>query len=105
MISQESWDQLQAASDVDHKLELFTSTLFFMLNTIAPEKDIMIALDDPPWMNTRIKMIIRHRNREYDKNSKSEKWREMMKRSKSMVKTAKKKFSDNFIQYWFTSHI
>ena len=96
-ISQESWDQLQAASDVDQKLEVFTSTLFFMLNTIAPEKEIKIALDDPPWMNTRIKTIIRQRNREYDKNCKSEKWRKLMKRSKSMVKTAKKNFSDNFI--------
>ena len=68
-----------------------------MLNTVAPEKEVKIALDDPPWMNTRIKTIIRKRNREYDKNFKSEKWNKLMKKSKSMVKSAKKNFAENFI--------
>ena len=68
-----------------------------MLNTVAPEKEIRIALDDPPWMNTRIKTTIRQRNREYDKNSKSEKWRRLEKASKSLVKRAKKNPSDNFV--------
>ena len=96
-ISQEPWDHLQSMSDVDSQLEHFTSTVFLMLNTIAPEKEIKIALDDPPWMNTRIKTIIRQRNREFDKKGKSEKWRKLMKKSKSMVRIAKKNFSENFI--------
>ena len=48
-------------------------------------------------MNTRIKTIIRQRNREFDKNGKSEKWRKLLKKSKSMVTKAKKSFSENFI--------
>jgi hypothetical protein len=96
-IAQEPWNHLQTVSDVDHQLEMFTSSVFIMLNTIAPEKEVKIALDDPPWMNTRIKTIIRQRNREYDKKGKSEKWRKLLKKSKSMVKRAKKNFSENFI--------
>ena len=96
-ISQEPWEELKASDNVDSKLEIFTSTVFFMLNSIAPEKEIKISLDDPPWMNTRIKTIIRQRNREYDKNKKSEKWKKLLKWSKSMVKTAKKNLSDNFV--------
>ena len=61
-----------------------------MLNTVAPEKNIKIALDDPPWMNTRIKTMIRKKNREFDKNSESEKWRKLLKKSKSMVNRANK---------------
>ena len=68
-----------------------------MLNTVAPEKEVKIALDDPPWMNSRIKTVIRNRNREFDKNSKSEKWRKLLKKSRTMVKTAKKNFAENFI--------
>ena len=96
-ISSESWEQLLAASEVDTKLEIFTSTVFTMLNAVAPEKEIKICLDDPPWMNTRIKLVIRQRNREFDKNGKSSKWRKLLKRSKNMVREAKKSFSENFI--------
>ena len=96
-ISSESWEQLLAASDVDTKLEIFSSTVFTMLNAVAPEKEIKICLDDPPWMNTRIKLVIRQRNREFDKNGKSSKWRKLLKRSKNMVRDAKKNFSENFI--------
>ena len=96
-ISSEKWDALETNPDVDSKLELFTDTVFTMLDAIAPEKEIKISLDDPPWMNTRIKTIIRQRNREYDKHSKSDKWRKLLRKSKAMVKTAKKNFSENFI--------
>ena len=79
-ISLEPWNELLDTSDVDTHLDLFTSKVFTMLNSIAPEKEIKISLDDPPWMNTRIKTKIRQRNREYDKHAKSEKWRKLMKK-------------------------
>ena len=93
----EPWDHLLTFSDVDMQLESFTSSLFLMLNAVAPEKQVRIALDDPPWINTRIKTIIRQRNREFDKNGKTDKWRKLMRKSKSMVKGAKKSFSTNFV--------
>ena len=65
-IGVEDWALLLTSSDVDTQLDLFTRTIFTMLDAIAPEKTIKISLDDPPLMNTRIKTIIRQRNREYD---------------------------------------
>ena len=61
-------------SDVDIQLEVLTTTVFCMLDTVAPQKTVKVALDDPPWMDARIKTVIRQRNREFDKNAKSEKW-------------------------------
>ena len=79
-IASESWDHINALDDVDTQLESFTSSMFLMLNTVAPEKQIKIALNDPPWINTRIKSVIRQRNREYDKNFKPEKWKKLSKK-------------------------
>ena len=45
----------------------------------------------------KYKNIIRKRNRGYDKNYKSPKWRKLLKKTKSMVKSAKRNFSENFI--------
>ena len=96
-IATESWSHLQTVLDFDSQLDHFTSSVFIMLNTVDPEKEVKISLDDPPWMNTRIKTTIRQRNREFDKNVKTDKWRKLMKKCKSMVKKAKKNFATNFI--------
>ena len=96
-IGSEPWAELNNCREVDTQLEIFTSTVFTMLNTVAPEKEIKISLDDPPWMDIRIKTVIRQRNREYDKHSKSVKWRNLAKKSKAMVRRAKMNFAENFV--------
>ena len=96
-IAVEKWDFIDAIADVDEQLETFTTSTFYFLDTVAPLKEVRIAMDDPPWMNTRIKNIIRKRNREYDDHHKSEKWRKLLVKSKSMIKAAKKNFAENFI--------
>ena len=68
-----------------------------MLDAVAPLKEVKIALSDPPWMNSRIRTVIRQRNREFDQHGKSEKWRKLLKQSKTMIKKTKKSFSTNFI--------
>ena len=97
VIAEEKWDYIDAITDVDKQLESFTTSIFLLLDTVAPIKEVKIAIDDPPWMNSRIKNIIRQRNREYDKHHKSEKWMKLLKKSKIMIKTAKKNFAENFI--------
>ena len=96
-ISGHSWNNLDVLTDVDLQLDLFTSTMFNMIDSVAPKKEVKIAMSDPPWMNTRIKTIIRQRNREFDRHNKSEKWRTLMKKTKSMIKKAKQNFSENFV--------
>ena len=92
-----SWNDLESAHDVNQQLEYFTSTIFTMLDAVAPLKTVKIALADPPWMNSRIKTKIRQRNREFDSHGKSEKCRKLLKKTKSMIKIAKRNFSNNFI--------
>ena len=43
-----------------------------MLDTVAPTKSGKISFDDPAWMNSRIKALIRKRNRAYVKSSASQ---------------------------------
>ena len=82
----------------DSKLQTFRNAMNSKLDEIAPVKNIKIACDDPPWMDVRIKQLIRKRNREYDKNKKSMKWRELNKKCKSKCKNAKQNFANKFIK-------
>ena len=96
-ISSQSWSHLETFSDVDEQLNTFTTEVFFMLDSVAPKKEVKVALNDPPWINSRIKTTIRQRNREFDKNAKSEKWKSLLAKTKQMIKKAKQNFSTNFI--------
>ena len=75
IIVNEKWEHIRSEDDINEKVELFSQTIFKILDEIAPKKTIKIACDDPIWMNTRIKAQIRQRNREYTKFGKSEKYR------------------------------
>ena len=48
-------------------------------------------------MNVRIKTAIRQRNREFEKNGRSEKWKQLKRKCKSMCKAAKTSFANKFI--------
>ena len=93
----ENWKDILNQNNVDGKLQTFSNSLETLLDDIAPKKAIKIACDDPAWMNVRLKTVIRRRNREYEKNGKSQKWKELKKKCKDLCKTAKKNFADKFI--------
>ena len=69
----EDWSAVISENNTNDKLEVFTNTAFTLLDTFAPTKEVKISCDDPSWMNSRIKTVIRKRNREFDKNGKTEK--------------------------------
>ena len=83
--------------DTNTKLEIFTTMTFTMLDAVAPTKQVKIACDDPAWMNTRIKTYIRRRNREFEKNSKSRKYKALAKKCTKLCKTAKREFATSFV--------
>ena len=92
-----NWNEVLSTEIPDTKIEYFYDTVFHILDTIAPMKEIKIARDEPPWMNGSIKTEIRKRNREYEKFKKSNKWRVLNKKCKQLIKTAKNNFSKNFV--------
>ena len=93
----ERWETVTNENNTDAKLELFTDTLFTMLDAVAPIKKVKISCDDPAWMNSRIKNTIRKRNREFDKNGKTAKWKSLKIKCQKLCKTAKKDFASSFI--------
>ena len=93
----EKWNTVTSENDTNMKLEKFTSMVFTMLDAVAPTKTVKIACDDPAWMNSRIKALIRKRNRAYSKNPSSLKYKTLRKKCEKLCKSAKKDFADNFI--------
>ena len=92
-----SWASINGSFvNTDLQLELLTNKLFILLDTIAPSKVIKIACDDPPWMNKRIKTMIRKRNREFDKSGKTSKWKSLKTKCIIMCKKAKVGFAQSF---------
>ena len=96
-IVNETWKYVLQEDDTDTALDNFTNTVFTMLDATAPVKKIKISCDDPAWMNSRIKSYIRRRNREFDKNGKTQKWKILKKKCKHMCKKAKHDFANSFV--------
>ena len=89
LLANQDWLHVKNEEKVDEKVASLKNTLDIILNEIAPEKTIKISCDDPPWMHARLKILIRKRNREFEKNRKSEKWRKLMLKCKKACKKAK----------------
>ena len=96
-IVDEEWESVINEEDTDASLEHFTATAFHMLDAVAPVKEVKISCDDPAWMNSRIKTSIRKRNREFDKNRKSCKWKSLKQKCRKLCKEAKNDFAAKFI--------
>lgn len=94
LLTNHDWNLVKNALTPDKKVEMFRNTLSIIIDEIAPTKEIKISCDNPPWMNTRLKILIRKRNREFDKNKKSTKWKNLHLMCKKAVKKAKNNFVD-----------
>ena len=69
------WSILDSVDSSDAKFELFQELINSKIDQYCPTKSVRISVDDPPWMNSRIKSELRKRDREYHKHRKSDKWR------------------------------
>ena len=92
LLTSQDWSHVKNVIKADDKVQMLRDTLDIIINEIAPIKKVKISCDDPPWMNSRLKILIRKRNREFDKNGKTEKWRNLMLTCKKSCKKAKKCF-------------
>ena len=89
LLTTQDWSHVKIVQNVDDKVTILNDTLSILISEIAPEKTIKISCDDPPWMNARLKILMRKRNREFDKHKKSPKWRKLMLTCKKACKKAK----------------
>ena len=96
-IVKEQWEDVLNENNTDTALDIFTSTVFTMLDAVAPTKNVKIACQDPAWMNSRIKSMIRRRNREFDRHGKTQKWKSLKLKCHKLCKRAKNGFITSFI--------
>ena len=90
-IQNKQWKELEEAPTVDMKVKIFNQDIFTQLSICHPEKYIRVTSDDAPGCNNKVKNIKCFKCREYNKHRRSNKWIEMDKKYKVVVKQEKTK--------------
>ena len=91
-IRKTDWKEVFEAKNVDDKAELFQNRLLQKVEEYFPQKTRVISSDDQPFCTEEIKHLKRLKSREYRKNRKSLKWRDLSKQYDTAVKKAKRDF-------------
>ena len=97
-IQNKQWKELEEAPTVDMKVKIFNQDILTQLNICLPEKIIRVTTDDAPWCNNKVKNIKRIKCREYNKHRRSNKWIELDKKYKLVVKQEKQKYYKNIVK-------
>ena len=97
-LESKDWAKVYAAKTADAKAEIFKEEVMEIVNRVAPEKIRNIASDDQPWFTEPLKLIDRKRRREFHKNRRSERYKQLQKEFKSKCSKAKKHFYMSMIQ-------
>ena len=83
---------------MDEKAEIFQKMLLQNCDKFLPEKIRKISSDDQPFWTEKLDNLKRHKSREYHKNRKSVKWRDLNKRYNQELTKAKKKYYKDVIR-------
>ena len=92
---------LKSAHD---KAELLQNILLKQLNNFFPEKTSTFSSDDQPWIDTEFKNLDRKKEREYCKNRKSQKWKNLNKTFKQKCLKAKSNYYSTMVADLKNSH-
>ena len=90
-IVSQSWDDIQNINTPTEQAKYFENLLALKLNSFCPEKELKIRSQDKPFITAELKRIDRHRNREYCKRGKTQKYFELKKLFESKFKLASQK--------------
>ena len=96
--SQKDWTSVTNAISTHDKAINLQSTLLKALDNCLPPKTVNFSSADSPWITPQIKGEIRKRQREFQKNRQSEKYKQINLKVLKLVKTAKCKYSSNFVE-------
>ena len=81
-ISTHSWGEVLDEQNINTKVENFHKTLRTKLDQFLPEKTVRVSYLDKKWMSPQLKNINRKLKREFFKNRKSQKWKNLKKKFK-----------------------
>ena len=76
------WSTVLGCVNVDEKVNNFHNFLCSTLDKHFPEKEIKISSLDKKWMGPKLKLLHRRVQREYFRNRRSTKWKQMKVRFK-----------------------
>ena len=73
----QNWTPVYVAQNTDEKATEFQKVLDNLMSRHFRNKTVVRRESDPPWMNDRIKRMIKKRRRVYDREGRSKKWKDM----------------------------
>ena len=99
----QSWNEVLDSESVDEKCEVFQDMLIKKCDEFLPLKKREISSDDQPFCSEEMKRLKRMKTREFHKNRRSVKWRQLNLRYKKEVAVAKRKYHKEIIKDLKTS--
>ena len=93
-----TWEEVYSAVTTHEKADVFQTILLQKLNYFLPEKVITFSSDNQVWVTPEIKQLSRKKSREYFKNRKSPKWKELKNLLSEKCETARKAYYLNIVK-------
>ena len=103
-IEKQSWKEVLEAETVDKKSEILQNMLLEKLEEYLPAKKRKVCSIDQPFCTDEMKRLKRLKSREYSKNRGSMKWRDLNRRYKKEVSSAKRKYYKKMVKDLKTSN-
>ena len=98
-LQKQDWNTvIEQITNTDNKLSKFYELVHNKINEVCPLKTFKVSIEDPPWMNIRIKTEMRKRDREFQKHRKSPKWKSLNLKCRQMCENAKASYYTDFIE-------
>ena len=102
-IQAQSWKEIYRLSSAHDKAEKFENMLMEKVELFFPEKTIKVNENDKPWMNPELVKLDRKRKKEYNRNMKSTKWKELNSKFEERASEAKNLYYKNMVEDLKTS--
>ena len=103
-VEAQDWTENFSEESVDKKAELLIGQMRSAFDQYLPEKVIRIASDDKPWFTDELKRLDRRKRREYSRNRKSDKYKNLCCIYQEKVTMAKRKYQLNMIDNIKSAH-
>ena len=97
-IQEQRWGDIYKAKDVNEKSEILQNMLMKKLDEIFPLKLSKFTSDDKPWVTSEIKQLDRKCKREFFRNHKSQKWKNLKQKMKEKCEKAKNRYYKNMVE-------
>ena len=76
-LSDQTWDTIYGGNNCHNKADMFQDLLMGKYYEIFPLKTFKGCPEDKPWFSKSLKILDRKRKREFHKNQKSQKWKDL----------------------------